>query len=135
MHMHYKANHDGAMKHKCKHCNYETAIKQTLEKHISAKHPERLEQQPKMFVCPGHGGAECDFESLTKAGLRSHYLLRHLTKEVNEFLGKGEKGEICCTSCGDEFQSKPSYVYHIVKCLPEAVLKGSVVRKGLGLAL
>jgi transcription elongation factor Elf1 len=132
MHMHYKANHDGAMKHKCKACNYETAIKQTLEKHMIAKHPERLEQPPKMFECPCAAG--CEFESLTKAGMRSHYLLRHLTKEVNDFFGKGDNGEISCTNCGSDFQSKPAYVYHIVKCLPAEVLGRPEVRKGLGLA-
>lgn len=127
MHMHYKANHDGALKHKCKECTYETATKQTLDKHIMAKHPDKAEEKPKLFECP-----TCEFESLSKAGLRSHYLLRHLTKEVNKFFSKTDN-QISCTHCGTEFASKPAYVYHLVGCLPKEVLSKRDVREGLGI--
>jgi hypothetical protein len=67
--------------------------------------------------------------------LRSHFILKHLTKELNEFLGKTEKGEIQCTSCGDLFKSKPAFVYHIVGCLPEDVKGRDDCRVGLGLGM
>ena len=127
MHMHYKANHDGALKHKCRSCTYESATKQGLDNHINAKHPENAENI-KQFSCPNEG---CNFESLTKGGLRSHYLLRHLSKEVNKYLGKNETG-IQCTGCGNEFASKPSFVYHLVGCL-EATELTEVDREGLGI--
>lgn len=127
MHMHYKANHDGALKHKCKDCDYETATKQTLENHILAKHRGVNEERVKEFTCNS-----CDFESVTRAGLRSHYLLRHLSKEVAKYLGKTEGGEVQCTCCGTEFNSKPSFIYHLVKCLPKEVLDRNEVKEALG---
>jgi rubredoxin len=110
MHMHYRANHDGALKHKCRHCTYESATKQGLENHINARHPS--DNLIKEFSCPS-----CPFESLTKGGLRSHYLLRHLSKEVSKYFGKTDEGEIQCTACGTDFASKPAYVYHLVACI------------------
>ena len=126
MHMHYKANHDGALKHKCKSCTYESSTKQTLDNHINARHPEQG-QAVKEHSCP-----TCDFESLTKAGLRSHYLLRHLSKEVTKYLGKTADG-IQCTGCGTGFASKPSYVYHLAGCINEEELSNDD-KKGLGIA-
>ena len=127
MHMHYKANHDGTHKHKCKHCTYESSTKQTLDNHVHARHPEEAEEEIKQFACP-----TCKFESLSKAGLRSHYLLRHLSKEVQKYFGKSETG-IQCTACGVGFASKPSYVYHLVGCMNIEELTAQD-RKGLGLA-
>ena len=128
MHMHYKANHDGNLKHKCKDCDYETATKQTLDNHILAKHPVNNQERVKEFDCPS-----CEFESVSRAGLRSHYLLRHLSKEVNEYFGKSESGEIQCTGCGNEFSSKPSFVYHLAKCLPQDILSKGEVKEALGI--
>ena len=128
MHMHYKANHDGNLKHKCKDCDYETATKQTLDNHILAKHPVNNQERVKEFDCPS-----CEFESVSRAGLRSHYLLRHLSKEVNEYFGKSESGEIQCTGCGNEFSSKPSFVYHLAKCLPQDILSKDEVKEALGI--
>jgi hypothetical protein len=113
--MHYKANHDGALKHKCKDCNYETATKQGLDKHIAAKHPAQG-QKVKEFKC-----SDCEFECSAKGGLRSHYLLKHLTKEVQKYFGKNEDGEICCTRCSETYASKPAYVYHLAECLPSEI--------------
>jgi hypothetical protein len=126
MHMHYKANHDGALKHKCKDCNYETATKQALDKHIAAKHPAGTKS--KDFQC-----TDCNFACSAKAGLRSHYLLKHLTKEVNEYLGKNNDDEICCTRCGSDFASKPAYVYHLAGCLPAEITQHENVKKCLGI--
>ena len=132
MHMHYKANHDGALKHKCKDCTYETATKQGLDNHIKARHPERIETQVKKHGCPC---GDCKFESLTKAGLRSHYIIRHLSNYVTTYIGKDEEGGITCTGCGQGFTSKPAFIYHLVNCLPEVVLSDTAHRTGLGLAL
>jgi hypothetical protein len=128
MHMHYKANHDGALKHKCKDCDYETSTKQTLDNHILAKHPAVNQERVKGFECTG-----CEFKSVSRAGLRSHYLLRHLSKEVSKYLGKTEAGEIQCTGCGSEFSSKPSFIYHLAKCLPEDILSNDEIKEALGI--
>ena len=127
MHMHYKANHDGSLKHKCKDCNYETATKQALDKHITAKHPA-AGQKNKDFQC-----TDCKFACSAKAGIRSHYLLKHLTKEVNEYLGKNNEDKACCTRCGDDFASKPAYVYHLAACLPQEITHAENAKKCLGL--
>ena len=127
VHMHIKAKHTGSFKHKCEHCNYECAARQTLENHVAAKHPDQLQEKVREFACPHEG---CAFESLTKAGLRSHYLLKHLSKYTNMYLGKTDTG-IQCSHCGTGFQSKPSYVYHVPACLPEEIRSDPVVKKGL----
>lgn len=132
MHMHYKANHDGALKQKCKDCNYETATKQALDNHIKARHPQRMETQVKKFKCPCTDG--CSFESLTKAGLRSHYIIRHLSNYVTTYIGKAPGDKPSCTCCGLEFTSKPAFIYHLVNCLPATVLNEPMHRAGLGLA-
>ena len=131
MHMHYKANHDGALKHKCKDCCYETATKQALDNHITAKHPEKSETCVKKIACPCTG---CYYETLTTGGLRSHYTIRHLSEYITNFLGKTENKQISCTCCGTVFTSKPSFVYHLVNCMPEEVRSDSTHRVGLGLS-
>jgi len=99
VHMHIKAKHMGAFKHKCEHCNYETSAKQTLDNHIAAKHPEHAGEKKKEFVCPE---SCCGFES-----------------------------NIQCTHCGTQFNSKPSFIYHLVNCLPADLLSADNVKKGL----
>ncbi len=129
MNMHYHAHHDGTFKHKCKHCNYETSAKQTLDNHILSKHPEHCTQVVQQMECPCQG---CDYRSHKKAALRSHYILKHLNKEVAELCGceAGSKS-ICCTVCGETFRSKPSFTYHVVSCLPPDLLQQTEVRQGL----
>ncbi len=131
MHMHYRAYHDGTFKHKCKHCNFETATKQTLDNHILAKHPNQCKEKRKEFACPT---CNCDYKGNTKAALRSHFLLRHLTEEVSKLLGMTENNELCCTGCGSLFKSKPAFNYHVVKCLSQECLKREDVRKALGIS-
>jgi hypothetical protein len=128
VHMHIKAKHSGTFKHKCEHCNYETAAKQTLDNHIVAKHPNEVEEKKKEFVCPEEC---CQFESFTKAGLRSHYLLKHLSAETNKFLGTTESGSTQCTHCGTGFKSKPSFIYHLVNCLPDDIKASNNAKVGL----
>jgi KRAB domain-containing zinc finger protein len=129
MHMHYRARHDGAYKHKCKNCQYETSTKQSLDKHIAAKHPDQVKEKPKACACPS-----CEFTCLSKGGLRSHYLLRHMAAEVKKYLAHTEEDEIQCSHCGSEFASKPAFIYHLAGCLPNDVLNDTTHREGLGLA-
>jgi hypothetical protein len=130
MHMHYRSRHDGAYKHKCKHCQYETSTKQSLDKHTVAKHPEHAKEKPKPCACPS-----CEFTSLSKGGLRSHYLLRHLGDQVKKYLGKNDQDEIQCTHCGTEFASKPAFIYHLGGCLPNDILSDKTHRLGLCLTI
>jgi hypothetical protein len=58
-------------------------------------------------------------------------LLKHLPNETNKFLGKTNAGEIQCTHSGSEFKSKPSYIYHVVNCLPEDVKASANAKAGL----
>jgi hypothetical protein len=81
-------------------------------------------------VCPGN----CSYAANTRGQLRSHYLLKHLTDEVNEMLGTTQNGQIICTSCGVDFKSKPAFVYHVVNCLSSDLLSREEVRLGLGLS-
>jgi len=128
VHMHIKAKHSGSFKHKCEHCPYECPARQTLENHIAAKHPDQLENRIREFSCPH---SSCNFQSLTKGGLRSHYLLKHLAGYTNKYLGKTESEGIQCTHCGTDFQSKPSFVYHLVNCLPAEVTTNPIIKRGL----
>jgi hypothetical protein len=129
MHMHYKANHDGPLKHKCKDCDYETSTKQGLDNHTLSKHPPQGQQRKKEFACKHH---ECAFLSATQAGLRSHFFLRHLSSEVEKYLGRTRTGDILCTCCGSGFSSKPSFVYHLAKCLPNDITSKEDVRHAIG---
>lgn len=131
VHMHIKANHSGTFKHKCKNCDYETSTKQTLDNHIMAKHAtaggageDGVER--KEFACPH---ATCTFKAMRRGGMRSHYLLKHLSTEIARITGKDNK----CTCCEEDFKSKPAFIYHSVKCLSPEILQVDVHRKGLGL--
>jgi hypothetical protein len=105
-------------------------VKQNLDSHILSRHPEHSEKKQKEFVCP----SDCPYAANTRGQLRSHYLLKHLTKEVNSILGTTQNGQILCTCCGAEFKSKPAFVYHVVNCLPAEILADDEVRQGLGLS-
>jgi hypothetical protein len=112
VHMHIRAKHMGAFKHKCEHCDYETSTQQNLENHMGNKHPEQLNKPAPHVSCPSCLTYQCR----TKAQLRSHYLLNHLTKEVDAMLEKTETSWNC-TTCKECFKSKAAFVYHSVKCL------------------
>jgi hypothetical protein len=129
--MHIKAKHSGAFKHKCEHCDYETAIKQNLDNHILARHPNTATPVAKEFKCPH---LNCTYAANQKGQLRSHYILKHLTKELHGILGKTEDGAIQCTDCSAIFPSKPAFIYHSVNCFPTTVLSVHEVRQGLGLS-
>jgi hypothetical protein len=129
VHMHIKAKHNGTFKYKCEHCDYATLAKQNLENHIQSKHQHACEENNKNVKCPHE---ECKFTCRTKAQLRSHYLLKHLTNEVNSIMMKKDES-FTCSCCQDEFKSKPAFIYHCVKCLPENVADNP--NHCLGLAL
>lgn len=116
VHMHIRAKHSGTFKQKCSKCDYETTTKQNLDNHMIAKHPSDDKEVEKNQQC-----CSCKFTTRTKAGLRSHYMLKHLTTEVNNMLDKKEDSKITCTICGEEFKSKPSFIYHTPKCLSDEI--------------
>lgn len=116
VHMHIRAKHSGAYKHKCEHCPYETSTQQNLENHMASKHPEKLEKPAAHVSCPSCKNYQCR----TKGQLRSHYLLNHLTKELHDLLDISESSWNCKT-CEQSFKSKAAFTYHSVKCLPEYV--------------
>ena len=128
--MHIKAKHSGAFKHKCEHCNYETAIKQNLDNHIQARHPIDPKRVIKEFKCPHEG---CEYAAIQKGQLRSHYILKHMTAALHMITGKSDDNHIQCTHCGNPFPSKPAFIYHSVNCFPTELLSVNEVRKGLGL--
>lgn len=130
VHEHIKAKHSGTFKHKCKHCPYESAVKQNLDTHIMSRHPEHSIKKQKVHVCPSEG---CTYAANTRGQLRSHYLLKHLSDEVQEILGTTQEGQILCTCCGIEFKSKPAFIYHTVNCLSPDILANPEVQEGLGL--
>lgn len=130
VHEHIKAKHSGTFKHKCKYCCYESAVKQNLDSHIMSRHPEHSLKKQKEHVCPSE---DCEYAANTRGQLRSHYLLKHLTKELQTLLGTTQEGHIQCTCCGSQFKSKPSFVYHSVTCLSPDLLTDKEVQDGLGL--
>lgn len=129
VHEHIKAKHSGTFKHKCKHCNYESAVKQNLDSHILSRHPEHSMKKAKTHTCPS---ACCNYAANTKGQLRSHYLLKHLSDDVHALLETTQ--ELQCTSCAVVFKSKPAFVYHAVSCLAPEILEKKEVQLGLGLA-
>jgi hypothetical protein len=114
VHMHIRAKHMGAFKHKCQFCDYETSTQQNLENHIANKHVDVLERPAPHVSCPS-----CDnYQCRTKGQLRSHYLLNHLSKEVNTLLTEKKTEKAWgCKVCSEAFKSKAAFVYHSVKCL------------------
>ena len=126
VHEHIKAKHSGTFKHKCKHCSYESAVKQNLDSHILSRHPEHSVKKAKTHTCP----ASCNYAANTKGQLRSHYLLKHLNADVHALFGTQE---LQCNVCEVTFKSKPAFVYHAVSCLSPELLNKKEVQLGLGL--
>jgi DNA-directed RNA polymerase subunit RPC12/RpoP len=129
--MHIKHKHSGAFKYKCNHCNFETAAKQNLDNHILARHPDITRITVKEFECPHES---CTYAANQKGQLRSHYILKHLTKELHTIMGKTEDNQLQCTHCSSIFPSKPAFIYHSVNCFQAEVLAVPEVRLGLGLS-
>lgn len=127
VHEHIKAKHAGTFKHKCKHCTYESAVKQNLDSHILSRHPEHSVKKAKTHTCPS---SCCNYAANTKGQLRSHYLLKHLNADVQSLRGSQE---LQCGVCELVFKSKPAFVYHAVSCLSPDVLNKREVQLGLGL--
>ena len=76
--------------HRCFYCEYQTAEKSTLEKHILALH-----NAEKLFKCE-----ECDFSTGWKSSLRKHILKVH---------NESKNCTYSCNACG--FTTKLSRVY------------------------
>ena len=111
MHYHLK-KHAGMYPHKCKHCSKEFLQKQTLDLHMEAKHPEKL-QAVKMHVCPC---GDCPYESRTKANLIIHYMRIHCAAECKSTQTKDKMTR--CEACKECFKSQTAYYYHAAQCTP-----------------
>ncbi len=112
MHYHMK-KHEEAKPYNCKLCNYGCLQKCTLDHHMKAKHPDQqttTDQKKQTIKCPHKG---CDFESLTKANCRIHFLRKHCKELIDEVL----EGKSTCKSCGKEHGSTTAFYYHAVSCI------------------
>lgn len=117
LHYHMK-KHEGDYAHICKVCNHGFLHKLTLETHMAARHPEQnTGKQLEKFRCPVEG---CDFESVTKANRRIHFLRKHCSDAVMKHMTEvsvENKKEIQCSCCSERFKSNTAFHYHIGKCL------------------
>ena len=129
VHMHITAKHSGAFKHKCTKCSSEFAQKQLLTNHIQSKHPELLEKPVKSYNCPCSASG-CTHTFLHKRQVRSHYLLKHCTKEMDTLF---VKEDLSCSACKVKFNSKPHFTYHAVHCLPVELRRSKEIVEGLGI--
>jgi ribosomal protein L37AE/L43A len=132
VHMHIRAKHSGNFKHKCKRCDFETSTEQTLQNHIAAKHPADLKEARIDFECPLD---TCEYSCMTKGGLRSHYLLKHMGADVKALQEKTDAGAFKCKGCEKEFKSKPAFIYHVPDCLPDERFLDEDVQKFLEIVL
>lgn len=85
---------------------------------MAARHPEHLEgKNIQKFRCPVDG---CEFESITKANRRIHFLRKHchdaVVKHMKDTVVENKK-VIECVCCSEKFNSNTAFHYHIGKCL------------------
>jgi hypothetical protein len=111
MHYHLK-KHAGMYPHKCRHCDKAFLQKQTLDLHMEAKHPDKL-NVVEMYACPCE---DCPYESRTKANLQIHYMRIHCTDTCKFTIRKDNLTE--CKACCESFKSATAYFYHAVHCTP-----------------
>ena len=115
--MHYHlAGHEGALPHKCKHCESAFPQKGVLDLHIKLKHPETL-QKKETFKCPCN---ECSYEDVRKGNRLIHFLRVHfkdLTEKLKVPLKDKEEGICACNNCNKTFKSNTLFYYHAHKCV------------------
>jgi predicted SprT family Zn-dependent metalloprotease len=84
---------------------------------MAARHPEVKQNPVEVYKCPFD---QCEFESLTKANRRIHFLRKHCHEQVVQFQGEtvveGKK-MIQCGSCNETFKSGTAFHYHIGSCI------------------
>ncbi len=79
---------------------------------MKAKHADQqvAPAQKVAIKCPHKG---CEFESLTKANCRIHFLRKHCKELIDEVL----EGKATCKSCNKEHGSTTAFYYHAVSCI------------------
>lgn len=117
MHYHLK-KHQGDFAHVCAVCQKGFLHKLTLDTHRAARHPTVQQETVELYMCPV---VNCDFESLTKANRRIHFLRKHCHDQVvnyQEDLVVDSKKMIRCGCCRHEtFKSGTAFHYHIGRCM------------------
>jgi len=118
MHYHIKTKHTGEFAHVCSVCKHGFLHAMTLQTHMAARHPEvRQATTLETYRCPLDN---CDFESLTKANRRIHFLRKHCREQVAQYqmesLVDGKKS-IQCGCCNEQFKSGTAFHYHIGSCM------------------
>lgn len=118
LHYHIKSKHEGDFAHTCTVCQHSFLHKMTLDTHMAARHPEKQPKVPlQTYTCPVNG---CNFEALTKANRRIHFLRKHCSDAVRENTIEVEidnKKQFQCKCCQEVLKSSTSFHYHIAKCL------------------
>ena len=118
LHYHIKTKHTGEYAHVCSVCKHGFLHALTLQTHMAARHPEVRQQNPaELYKCPLEG---CEFESLTKANRRIHFLRKHCHEQVVQYQGDAivdGKKMIQCGCCNETFKSGTAFHYHIGSCM------------------
>lgn len=118
MHYHLK-KHEGNYQNVCSICKHTFLHKMTLDTHMAARHPEvqeQAQQKHEVFKCPIEG---CEFEALTKANRRIHFLRKHCNDILNNYceeLVLEDKKYLRCVTCSERFNSNTAFHYHCGKC-------------------
>jgi hypothetical protein len=117
MHYHIK-RHADSLPHVCKICKKGFLQKQTLDLHMTARHPDVIaandSRTTKEFVCPVDG---CAFKALAKGNCRVHILRVHFQEEVKEIMKVDDDKTIKCDICNDTFNSPGAFYYHCHDCI------------------
>lgn len=146
MHYHLK-KHSGVTDYICTTCNKQFLQKQTLEMHIHARHPEKIQTAPKTIKFRDLKAARakkmeglalplpqspvsitsikvhtcpvagCEFSSLSKGNCRIHCMRIHYGTYSNAQLERGADGTCTCKLCSTEFKSLTHAYYHMASCL------------------
>jgi len=117
MHYHMK-KHAGDFAHVCSVCKHGFLHALTLQTHMAARHPEiRQQTTVEVYKCPLDN---CEFESLTKANRRIHFLRKHCREQVSNYQTEiivDNKKVIQCSCCSEQFKSGTAFHYHIGSCM------------------
>lgn len=118
MHYHMKREHcEGELKFKCKHCQKKFVQQSLLDLHMNSWHPQEVAKREKknVFCCPH---PECNVQDLRKGNIISHFCRIHLKDLVDKALKPSSDGcAISCSCCNQTFKSKPSFNYHVFRCV------------------
>nr|CAH7755045.1 unnamed protein product [Callosobruchus chinensis] len=99
--------------HECSYCTYKTSMRHMFHEHIIKKHPNFVDPDS----CNIYECSNCDYKTTKKDNLDRH-TLKH---------SGGPKDLISCQYCDATYKGKQSLDYHIVKKHPDFI--GSVNRE------